>query len=121
MRISETKDVSVGELSTVAQTVKKTHTPFRPRPMTDFAGAGLNFAQVESLVLKFLIGIGVASGRRIAEELGMPFGPFPEFLRNLKNQQVVAYTDSTTANDYLYSLTDMGRARARIYLDECSY
>ncbi len=94
---------------------------FRPRPVTTFDEAGLNFAQVEGLVLKFLLNIGVASGRRIADELGLPFGPFPEFLRHLKNQQIVAYTNAATANDYMYSLTDAGRARARSYFEECAY
>jgi predicted ATPase with chaperone activity len=105
----------------VAAPVQNGRAPFRPKPATDFQSAGLNFAQIEGLVLKFLLSIGVASGRRISEELGLPFGPFPEFLRNLKNQQIVAYTDSMAANDYLYSLTDMGRARARVYLEECAY
>ena len=63
----------------------------------------------------------MASGRRIAAELGLPFGPFPEFLRQLKNQQIVTYANSATANDYVYSLTDAGRARAKIYLEECTY
>jgi predicted ATPase with chaperone activity len=101
--------------------VASTRTQFRPRPVSGFPEAGLNFAQVESLVLKFLMNIGVASGRRIAEELGLTFGPFPEFLRNLKNQQIVSYTNSATANDYLYSLTDAGRARAKVYYEECAY
>jgi predicted ATPase with chaperone activity len=113
--------VSVVEISTVPASVVVQKVPFRPKPVADFNEAGLNFAQVESLVLKFLLNIGVASGRRIAEELGLPFGPFPEFLRGLKNQQIVAYTNSTTANDYLYSLTDAGRARAKLYFEECSY
>lgn len=94
---------------------------FRPLAVADFQQAGLHFAQIESLVLKFVLNIGVASGRRIAEELGLPFGPFPEFLRNLKNQQIVAYTNSATANDYLYTLTESGRARAKLYNEECSY
>jgi predicted ATPase with chaperone activity len=94
---------------------------FRPKPISDFQEAGLNHAQVEGLILKFLLNIGVASGRRIADELGLPFGPFPEFLRQLKNMQIVAYTNAATANDYLYSLTDAGRTRARVYFDECSY
>ena len=89
--------------------------------MAGFEEAGLNPAQVEGLVLKFLLGIGIASGRRIADELGLPFGPFPDFLRSLKNQQIVTYTNSATANDYLYSLTDSGRARAKVYLEECAY
>jgi len=95
--------------------------PFRPKPVHDFDQAGLNFAQVEGLILKFLLSIGVASGRRIADELGLPFGPFPEFLRTLKNNQIVGYTNSTAANDYLYSLTDTGRNRAKVYLEECAY
>jgi predicted ATPase with chaperone activity len=113
--------VSVVEPSTVCQPLAPTKTPFRPKPVADFNQAGLHFAQVESLVLKFLLNIGVASGRKIAEELGLPFGPFPDFLRNLKNQQILAYTNSAAANDYIYSLTDAGRARAKVYYEECAY
>jgi predicted ATPase with chaperone activity len=113
--------VSVAEISTVPQAATAPRVAFRPKPVADLKEAGLNFAQVEGLVLKFLMNIGVASGRRIAEELGLTFGPFPEFLRNLKNQQILAYTNAATANDYLYSLTDSGRSRAKIYSEECSY
>src|SRR5262249_115502 len=95
--------------------------PFRPRPVYTFAEAGLTPAQVESLVLKFLLNIGMATGRRIADELGMPFGPFPDFLRGLKNQQILAYANTASANDFHYVLTDAGRARAKVYFDECAY
>ena len=95
--------------------------PFRPRPVTDFEDAGLNYAQVEGLVLKHLLNVGVSSGRRIADELGLPFGPFPEYLRQLKNQQIVSYTNSATANDYQYTLTDAGRVRSKVYVEECTY
>jgi predicted ATPase with chaperone activity len=94
---------------------------FHPRPVNSFEDAGLNHALVESLVLKFLFNMGMASGRRIALELGLPFGPFPDFLRQLKNQQIVNYSASATASDFVYSLTDNGRARARTYFEECSY
>ena len=86
--------------------------PFIPKAVTNFEETGLSPAMIESLVLKFLVNTGIASGRRIAAELGLPFGPFPDFLRQLKNQQIVAYTNSATANDYIYSLTDC-RADAR--------
>jgi predicted ATPase with chaperone activity len=33
----------------------------------------------------------------------------------------VTYTNAATAGDYQYSLTDAGRARARLYADECAY
>ncbi|MFO0907716.1 MAG: hypothetical protein U0794_05035 [Isosphaeraceae bacterium] len=101
--------MSIAEPSTVTQPVNAVRRTFRPKPVSTFEEAGLTIGQVESLVLKFLLNISVASGRRIAEELGLPFGPFPEFLRSLKNQQIVTYTNSVAANDYLYSLTDAGR------------
>jgi predicted ATPase with chaperone activity len=94
---------------------------FYPRAVNTFEEAGLSQAMVEGLVLKFLLNLGTASGRRIAAELGLPFGPFPEFLRQLKNQQIVNYTSAATASDFIYSLTDNGRARAKGYLEECTY
>lgn len=95
--------------------------PFKPKAVQDFEAAGLTPAQVEALILKFLVNVGLASGRRIADELGLPFAPFPEFLRKLKNQQIVTYANTAAANDFDYSLTDAGRARARQYFEECSY
>jgi predicted ATPase with chaperone activity len=95
--------------------------PFRPRPIGSFEEAGLSQAAVEALVLKFLLQIGTASGRRIAEELGLPFGIFPNFFRTLKNNQIVAYANVAAAGDYEYFLTDAGRARAKAYLDESGY
>ncbi len=85
---------------------------FVPRAVSNFEETGLSYALIEGLVLKFLVNAGTATGRRIAAELSLPFGPFPEFLRQLKNQQIVTYTNSATANDYVYSLTDTGRMRA---------
>ncbi len=84
--------------------------PFRPYAVESFEDAGLSQAAVEGLVLKFLLQIGTASGRRIAEELGLPFGIFPNFFRNLKNNQIVAYANVAAAGDYDYFLTDSGRA-----------
>jgi predicted ATPase with chaperone activity len=95
--------------------------PFSPASVATFEEAGLNHTLVESLILKLLFVEGQATGRRIAVELGLPFGPFPEFLRQLKNQQIVNYANSAAANDFHYSLTDVGRARARGYAEECSY
>ena len=94
---------------------------FRPKVVDSFEEAGLNPAITESLVLKYLLSIGMAPGRRIATELGLPFAPFPEFLRQLKNQQILTYSNSSSANDYIYALTDVGRSRARDYQTECGY
>ena len=94
---------------------------FYPEPVATFEEAGLDCAMVESLILKFLLNLGTASGRRIAAELGLPFGPFPEFLRLLKNQQIVNYASTSAASDFHYTLTDQGRARARAYAEDCTY
>ena len=94
---------------------------FYPKVTSTFEEAGLSYAMIESLILKYLLNLGTATGRRIAAELGLPFGPFPEFLRQLKNQQIVNYTSAGAASDFVYSLTDTGRVRAKIYLDECTY
>jgi predicted ATPase with chaperone activity len=96
-------------------------TAFHPAAVDSFEDAGLNTAIIEGLVLKFLVSAGMASGRRIAAELGLPFRPFPEFLRALKNQQFLTYANAASAGDYVYSLTDAGRARAKTYADECAY
>jgi predicted ATPase with chaperone activity len=94
---------------------------FYPKAVDSLEETGLNPAIIESLVLKLLLNQGTTSGRRIADILGLPFGPFPEFLRQLKNQQIVAYTGSAPAGDYVYALSDSGRARAQVYFAECSY
>ncbi len=94
---------------------------FRPRPVADFTAAGLNPAQVESLVLKLLLVVGQTTGREVAEYLSLPFGAFPDFLRQLKGRQILAYVNAATAGDYVCQLTDYGRSRAVAYFEECQY
>lgn len=96
-------------------------TGFRPNEVASLESTGLNATLIESLVLKYLLSVGTSSGRQIAEQLGLGFGALPEFLRQLKNQQIVSYTNAAAANDYVYALSETGRSRAKLYLDECSY
>jgi predicted ATPase with chaperone activity len=113
--------MSMASPSTLPSVDLEPKAPFTPPPVDNFESAGLNVVEVESLVLKFLLGAGISTGRRIAESLGLTFGAFPEFLTALKNKQIVSYSNAAAANDYCYALTDAGRLRARIYLDECGY
>jgi predicted ATPase with chaperone activity len=113
--------MSLAAPMTVPSPVTPTKVVFRPKPVESFEAAGLTPAMMEALVLKYLLGVGTSTGRKIAEELGLPFGPFPEFLRQLKNQQILAYANTAAANDYHYALTDEGRSRARGYVAECGY
>jgi hypothetical protein len=95
--------------------------PFRPRRIDSFVMAGLSSAQVEGLVLKSLMGIGIAPGHAIASELGLPFALLVDELRRLQTQKLVMYLSATAMGDFEYTLTEAGRARAREYAEECSY
>ena len=94
---------------------------FRPRRPADLASAGLNSAQVEGLILKTLIGIGIATGRTIANEVGLPFALLLDELGRLQKHKLVMYTNVADMGDYEYTPTEAGRARAREYMEECAY
>ena len=113
--------MSLASPSTMPSIHLEARPKFRPAPATDFTRAGLSPAEVEGLILRFMLKIGVATGRRIADELGMPFGIFPDTLRALKSNQIINYSSLAAAGDYEYSLTEMGRDRARGYFQECAY
>ena len=113
--------MSIAAPSTMPSISLEAKPKFRPHPAKGFAEAGLSPAQVEGLVLRFLLKIGTATGRRIADELGMPYGLFPELLRALKSNQILTYSSLAAAGDFSYSLTDAGRDRARGYVQECAF
>ena len=94
---------------------------FYPRAVDSFEEAGLNPAMIESLVLKFLLKIGMAAGRRIAAELGLAVWPFSRLSSPAQEPADPRLRQFGVANDYVYSLTDTGRARAKMYLEECAY
>ena len=95
--------------------------PFRPLRPADLASAGLGASLIEGLILKVLIGQGIASGRQIASQLGLPFALLLDELQRLQKQKLVTYTDVADMGDYQYALTEVGRHRAREYLEESAY
>jgi len=94
---------------------------FVPKVPSNFNDAGLNEAFVETLVLKYLLGIGSATGGEIAKELCLPNGSVIELLQTLKGQQVVGYVGAAGFGDFTYTLSDLGRERARRYMLENMY
>ncbi len=82
---------------------------------------GLTTEEIERLVLKLLLARGSVEGRRIAQSLCLPFGLLAPLLTNLKTLQLVAYRNSASMGDYEYTLTDVGRERARRYSEVCTY
>ena len=94
---------------------------YPPPAPKNYKEAGLDNGLVESLILKYLAGVGSASGGEIANEICLPSEPIIEQLAQLKQQQIIVYVDSSSMGDFTYALTDVGRDRAQRYISECMY
>ncbi len=101
--------------------VEETLAGFVPLEPESFESAQITEGQVESLLLKYLLAVGTATGRSVAEQCKMPFKLIDDLLSRMKNDQLVVYYGSAPMNDYVYQLTDVGRERARRQLDHCTY
>lgn len=94
---------------------------FVPREPESLDQTGLGTVEVESLVLKFLLNCGAATGRKIADQLKMPFALIQHTLRSMKDQLLLGYRAAAPMSDYDYELTECGIDRARRYSDRCTY
>jgi hypothetical protein len=94
---------------------------FVPKEPESLAAAGLTEGEIEALALKYLLSIGNATGRAVAEQVKLPFRLVHGLLQDLKSRQLVVYRGASAANDYEYQLTDLGRERARRFSDHCTY
>jgi hypothetical protein len=94
---------------------------WRPVEPHDVASAGLNETLLEAIIYRFLHNIGEAEGRRIADQVKLPFRMIEPILARLKMEQNVGYKDSTATNDYVYVLTESGRNIARRCVQDCTY
>jgi len=94
---------------------------FVPMEPATFADAGITDTEVETLILKFLLNRGAASGRETADQVRLPFKLIEELLRQMKNDQLLVFKGSAPMNDYIYTITDMGRERGRRLFEFCTY
>lgn len=94
---------------------------FFPTEPQSLAESGLTFAEVEGLVLKYLLNCGTAAGRHVASQIKLPFGLIGPILQELKSQLFVTYRDTAPMNDYLYELTSTGLLRARQRNERCTF
>lgn len=94
---------------------------FVPREPATLEQTGLTTEDLERIVLKYLLNRGSASGRKLAQQMAMPFNLVEPLLKSLKSEQLVAFKGTATMGDYEYILTELGRERARRYLEECTY
>jgi DNA-binding PadR family transcriptional regulator len=99
-------------------TVEDDFVPIEPPSIRD---AGLTESEVEALILKYLLSRGDSTGREVADQVRLPFVLIDPLLRQLKYDQLVVYRGAAPMNDYVYQLTDLGRERARRYMEHCTY
>ena len=92
--------------------------PVEPASLHD---AKLTESEVEALALKYLLAVGDASGRDVADQARLPFVLVDELLRQMKADQIVVHKGSAPMNDYQYQLSDLGRERARRHAERCTY
>jgi hypothetical protein len=109
-----------GETEHAADEAAK-RTEFVPLEPKTFREARVTDSEVESLILKSLLSRGESAGREVADQVKLPFAMIDELLRRLKMEQLLFYKSSTALNDYVYSLTEVGRERARRYGQHCTY
>lgn len=83
--------------------------------------AGLTDSEVEALIIKYLLARGDLTGREISEQIRMPFGLLSDLLRQMKQDQLLVYKGAAPMGDFVCQLTDLGRERARRYMEHCTY
>ncbi len=94
---------------------------FIPVEPASFRNADLSDSEVESLILKYLLARGDATGREIADQVKLPFVLVDELLRTMKNEQLVVHRGGAPMNDYQYQSTDLGRERGQRFAARCTY
>jgi predicted ATPase with chaperone activity len=96
----------------------ETFLPTQPRALVE---TGLPTPFVESLLIKVLASVGTCSGRRLADQICLPFGLLEDVIQSLRTRQLLVHAGSAAFNDYYYALTDQGNAAAQRALRACSY
>ncbi|AMV16660.1 hypothetical protein VT03_02145 [Planctomyces sp. SH-PL14] len=94
---------------------------YKPRVPESVAETGLTEEEIERLILKYLLQRGAASGREISAHVKLPYAILEPLLKQWKKDQLVAFKAAAEMGDYVFLITDIGRERARRYVDECSY
>ena len=85
---------------------------YLPPEVRSLAKSGLDIAQVEALVLRYLLGIRAETGRSIAESIRLPLAIVREVLDQAKEKKLVSYRSTTVMGDFVTEITEAGAAKA---------
>ena len=94
---------------------------YLPSEPTSMSELGLPLSMIESLICKRLLVVGMTTGRKLAEQLCLPFGLLEDVYQQLRARQILVHTGSAPFNDYTYTLTEHGRERAATAMKACAY
>jgi predicted ATPase with chaperone activity len=94
---------------------------FLPAEPSSIEETGLSATLIEALICKYVLVVGSASGRQIAEQICLPFGTLEAMFRMLRQRQIIVHSASAQMNDYCYVLTDQGRQLAERLMESCAY
>ncbi|WP_339910635.1 AAA family ATPase [Symmachiella dynata] len=106
---------SAPDAVTAASTIDSEFIPEEP---TTFEEADLREAEVEALILKFLMNTASATGAEIAEQIKLPQKMIDPVLRRLKDEQQLVYKGMGSLNDYIHEITEIGAVRARRFSEK---
>ena len=84
---------------------------FLPLVPASLPKLGVRDADIEPIVLKFLLNCGPHIGFEIAKHLRVPLSLISGLLRRLKEEKLVVFIQAAAAGDFLYELTELGVER----------
>jgi hypothetical protein len=92
-----------------------------PQPRT-IADTGLSADAIEQLLMKTLYG-SEATGLAVADRMRLPFSLLEGVIERVRAERQIEVKGATGSGSasYRYALSDLGRERARQYLDVCQY
>ena len=118
---SPAKPAEPGAPSVYFKATKNRNEPIIPIEPSSLDEAGISGQLVEEIVMRYLLNRGEASGRDIAEQIKLPFRFVEPTLNRLKAQQLSGYLGATAMNDYIHTLSDAGRDRAKRHMQKTTY
>ncbi len=107
-------------ISSVLQTILADES-YRPAEPGNLSDTGLPQSLVEGLVCKRLSAVGLAAGRQLADDIGLPFNLMESVFGTMRSRQIIVHKGSAPLNDYVYGLTENGQERARLAIRACAY
>lgn len=115
---SSSQSVATLAAESVAAPPRPAFIPLEPETLEQ---SGLSYSEVESLALKALLNLGKATGRKVAEQLKLPFSIMQGVFQTMKAEMLVGYTNQAPMSDYEYELTTSGAQRAALSNQRCTY